>query len=79
MRDPVPAYVLVTYTLFPEDPLKKIQVTEPKAELNWESNKFLFSLIFLTFAFLTETRSEYLQNTCGEGTALVSEECNFMA
>lgn len=59
MRDPVHAYVLATCTLLPEDPLKKNQVTEPKAELNWESNTLIFSLFFLTFVFLTETRSDY--------------------
>lgn len=41
MRDPVHAYVLVTYILFLGDPLKKIEVTEPKAELNQESNTLL--------------------------------------
>lgn len=51
MRDPVHAYVLVTCTLLPEDPLKKNQVTEPKAELNWESNTLLFSLFFKLLFF----------------------------
>lgn len=44
MRDPVYACVLVAYTMFLGDRLKKIKVTEPKVELNQESNTYIFKL-----------------------------------
>lgn len=49
MRDPVYAYILVAYTKFLGDPLKKVKITEPKVELNQESNTHIFKLFCTQF------------------------------